>query len=494
MKFLLSLVLSFIFINSQAQELLNEAQLLEDFGILTTVTVELSPNLNDPDKQIITTFFNERSEDLKGNSMTAIDFFKFLMNTKSKSNISTKSDEHSSLSLSNEVLKQLLSEKSVLFPVPIVIINHQVIVNSEQTPIPFGSIIHEINQEPVSAILNKLTGNRNSNSTFTLHNIEKSFDLLYLIQYSVPKTFQISYKEPNDSITKTIQLDPIDIQTRESLHKENVYPLNKETLNKTINTSYFKEMNSYYIQLNSFKWRDNDVKNEYETFDEMFSNIFKDIKKQNPKNLIVDLRYNMGGNMYIPGLFYSYLAKEDFNEDMILKVPDFELPFKEHIVAIENRPVTKEKIETFLVEFKKPFVKNNDHYEVAIVKNKIHKPSSKSYKGTVYLLIGGRTFSAATYFTALFKNNKRGILVGEQIGGSHNNITAGQQVKYALPNSKIEVSMPLGVFEFSKDIQTNVPEHKIAPDFEVSNELKYQYFLEKKDWDLREVMNIINDK
>lgn len=474
----------FFSLNCISQVQLNDSLLKEDFGILKTIVCEVSPNLNSNEKEALYNYMNIRGEELNGQTMTVIEFFKFLMDTKAN----TKLDEHGRISLSNDVMRELIGDKNVLFPIPIIIIDNKLIVNHVNTKIPYGSVITEINDMPVGTILDSVLKEK---STFELRSLEIAFDILFLVKYGAPKSYTVKYKVPNSNILETIILKPLDITTRENVYNAIVFPLNRKHLKNLINSVYFDDSDSYYIQLNSFNWKE-DVKNVYDTFDKEFSKIFKTIKKQKPENLIIDLRYNRGGNTLIPALFYSYIAQKDFNEDIHLRVPDFDLPYKNYIEKIDGRMVNSEQVDEFLNNFQKPFTKNNDYYEFHYIDNTNRKPKKNNYEGNVYLMIGGRNFSAASYFTAIFKNANRGQIIGEQIGGSHHNITAGKQIEYVLPNTKIRVSLPIGVFTFSKEIATNVPEQKIIPDVLVSEKIKYQYFLNKEDWDLEEVFILIS--
>lgn len=484
MKKIISIIFLFLSLYCFSQAQLNDSLLKEDFEILTNIVCEVSPNLSSNEKEALYNYLNKRSEELSGKTMTVIEFFKFLIDTKAN----TKLDEHGTISLSNDVMQELLADKKVLFPIPIIIIDNKLIVNHENSQIPYGSIITEINEMPVLAILDSLLKEK---TTYALRNLEMSFDVLFLIKYGAPETYTVKYKVPYSNAIETILLEPLVIKTRENVYSNTVFPFHRERLKSLINTTYFEESSSFYITLNSFNWKE-DVNNVYETFDKQFSDIFKTIKKQKPKNLIIDLRYNRGGNILIPALFYSYIAQKDFNEDIHLRVPDFDLPYKNYIEKIEDQIVDKNQVDEFLNNFQKPFTKNNGYYEFNYVNNKIHKPKKNNYEGNVYLMIGGRNFSGASYFTAIFKNYKRGKIIGEQIGGSHHDITAGKLIEYVLPNTKIKVSLPIAVFTFSKDIETNVPEQKINPDVLVSEKTKYQYFLKKEDWDLQEVFLLIN--
>ena len=193
-------------------------------------------------------------------------------------------------------------------------------------------------------------------------------------------------------------------------------------------------------------------------------------------------------------MFYSYIAKEDFNEYISVKIPDFEFPHKDLIIKIENTSVDQEAVENFINQIKKPFIKNKDFYEQVFVNNVKRVKKKKSYKGKVYLLVGGRTFSAAAYYTALFKNSKRGLIIGEQVGGSHHEITGGKIIEYTLPNTKIGIRIPIALMKFSQELETNIPEKKINPIVQITGDAKYQYFLKKEDWDLHAVLKIITQQ
>jgi len=483
MRTTICITIIFLRITCYAQELFSDTLLKEDFKILTKAICEVSPNLSLKEKASLYNYFNNRSEKLNGKTMSAIDFFRFLMDTKAN----TKLDEHGTISLSNKEMKTLLSNKKILFPLPIIILNNKLIINHNNVQIPYGSIISKINGVSISGLIDGLLREKN---TAALRNLEQSFDVLFFIKYGAPKTFNITYTLPNSSVNETLKISPVSIKTRENIYSNTVYPLNQELLKNVINTRYFKNSDAYYIQLNSFNWK-GETKNVYSAFRKQFSKIFKKIKKQKPKNLIIDLRYNRGGNMIIPGLFYSYISQGNFKEYMSLIVPDFKLPCKNNIYAIENNPINSKGVENLMTNFKKHFKKNNGYYENVFINNVKRFENKSSFNGDIYLLIGGRTFSAASYYTSLFKSHKRGKIVGEQIGGSHQNITAGKQIDYVLPNTKIRLSIPIAVLKFSQNLSINAPKQKITPNFLQTDAFKYQSFLKKEDWDLQTVFDLI---
>ncbi len=306
-----------------SQQVFDDTALKQDFEVLTKVVIEVAPTLKVSDKAALYTKLNQRKEALTGASMTALDFFIFLKN----SAFGISVDEHAGIELPQEVIQSLIPNKPVLFPLPISIQNKKVLVNHEGVGIPFGSVITSINERPISEVLDALMPKVSSRA---YRELERQFDLAYLIEYGQNDAFTIEYTAPNTSQTQQVRLEAIDLSTRQSLWEELVYPLNRAQLKNLTNTWYDDTQAVYYLQLNGFDWRAA-TKNETKAFEKEFTRIFKEIANVNPKQLIVDMRYNGGGKMEIPGLFYSFLATAAFSEVVTAKIPDFDLPYMEYI-------------------------------------------------------------------------------------------------------------------------------------------------------------------
>jgi C-terminal processing protease CtpA/Prc len=86
----------------------------------------------------------------------------------------------------------------------------------------------------------------------------------------------------------------------------------------------------------------------------------------------------------------------------------------------------------------------------------------------VYVLIGGKTFSAGSAFALNAKNDPKITLVGEETGGGYYFHTGQFPLLYELPNSKIMFSLSLvKINHFVKD--TSVQKgNGILPDIEIN--------------------------
>ena len=454
-----------------------DSQLKEDLGIIKTILVELSPNYTLQDKEKASKYLNEQSEKLNGKSMDAIGFFNFLTNLQ----FNSKLDGHGQLELPEHIIIPLISNKKVLLPVPVVIINKEVLVNNEVNAIPFGSKIIAIDNVPMDKMLAEFVPD---NSSFSLKKLESVFDIRYIIEYGAKEVFNIQYQAPNTEVIQSIALPGIDFEEREETFDKRIYPLNKETLKNSIFSKHLKNEDSYYLKINSFDWQEKNKNSNFENFEKEFESIFKDIKKSKPEHLIIDLRYNSGGELTIPGYLFSFIATENFEQSISAIIPDFNIPEQDLLIEIANKPIKdKEDINSFTTYLKKYYIENDGNYKYTIIDNKNFKPQKNAFQGKVTLLVGGRTFSAAAYFAALFKYYKRGPIVGEPVGGSHHDVTAGHLLKYKTPNTGIEISIPIQIIEFSDILRANIPEKHIEPNLEADPASKYNSFLKKKDID-----------
>lgn len=478
---LVLVTLSIITIN--AQQKFNTSQLKEDFNILKVATAELSPNITESEKQALYQSLSKKEEQLKGKSMSTVEFFRFLMTVENIANL----DDHATFALPNDVMMELLGENKVLFPIPIVVIGHQLVVNHREMPIPYGSIITAINQKSVASILDDFI---KPNSTYDQRNVEQMFNLMYLTKYGKTDEFFVEYQEPNSNQKKQITLKGVDVKTYTKSTENQVFPLNKQALNNVINAFTAPIPDTYFLQLNSFTTPDGKLDSQGYFYD-AFSKIFKEIKEKNIKNLVIDLRYNGGGNVAIPSMLYYFIGKKKITEEIRLTLPDFDFPYQENITAVDYQPINKNQLPEVIANLKKDFKKKGNHFENLIEIDVNPKGNEFLFTGNVYLLVGGKTFSSASYFSAIFRAFNLGKIIGEQVGGSHHNMTAGRQFTYTLPNTKIELTMPVELFKLSEYISKNAPNKHVQPDVTISDDKKYEYFIKEKDWEIEKVAEMI---
>ncbi|MGY4385876.1 hypothetical protein ACVWYN_002924 [Pedobacter sp. UYP24] len=144
-----------------------------------------------------------------------------------------------------------------------------------------------------------------------------------------------------------------------------------------------------------------------------YHSIFADINKRKLKTLIIDLRGNMGGETAWASSIYSFL----------INTPTF---FYRIPTEIKQQKLLNDNSKT------KIWVKTASKFKQTIV-----TPDTSIFKGKLYVLIDGGSFSAASLLAANLRSLKNVTFVGEETGGNKNIFTAGIIKKRMLPTTKL---------------------------------------------------------
>jgi C-terminal processing protease CtpA/Prc len=110
-----------------------------------------------------------------------------------------------------------------------------------------------------------------------------------------------------------------------------------------------------------------------------------------------------------------------------------------------------------------PLVKVIDGEPYLNIASKLWKPKEDhNFKGKIYVLINGMSFSSSSVISNYLKANKRAYFVGDETGGAYNSTVAGMFVDLELPNSK--VLLHFGVFNLETPIKTTPDGYGVKPD------------------------------
>jgi len=221
-----------------------------------------------------------------------------------------------------------------------------------------------------------------------------------------------------------------------------------------------------------------------------YAQIFDSIKKKQIKHLIIDLRGNPGGLMADMVDLYSYLASQPFvmnKKAVINNRASIIAPFFNHSpkwlypLALAGWP--------FFATYQSLSVtKRNGQLLYGLPGSFETKPKPNAYKGKLYVLIDGGSFSAASIISAKLKSEKQAVFFGEETGGAHNSTVAGLKLNYTLPNSKLELLLwTCDIRMLNEDGEKGrgvMPDYKRQPNLED--------LINKKDVVFEEVINFIN--
>jgi len=103
------------------------------------------------------------------------------------------------------------------------------------------------------------------------------------------------------------------------------------------------------------------------------------------------------------------------------------------------------------------------------------KPKSEIYRGKLYILTSGRTFSGGSEFASIAKDQSDAKFIGQETGGGFYGQTSGSYVHQFLPNTDIHIRIPLLKFVTtftSHDIPLGrgvIPDYKVEQTFDEYN-------------------------
>ena len=186
-------------------------------------------------------------------------------------------------------------------------------------------------------------------------------------------------------------------------------------------------------------------------------NVFKTLNEKKVPNLIIDIRQNGGGADAV-----GFMLLKNISQEPII------FPARKELSRFTEFPsIVKPYIGTWDDWFEKKGIKKmkpmgDGYYAVdgKITKERRFNPNKNNYKGKVYLLVSPFNSSATYYLAGAAKRNGAATLVGQETGGNQKGINGGLIYFLNLPNSHIELDIPVvGDFQLG-----NQPDSGYMPD------------------------------
>jgi C-terminal processing protease CtpA/Prc len=127
----------------------------------------------------------------------------------------------------------------------------------------------------------------------------------------------------------------------------------------------------------------------------------------------------------------------------------------------------------------------------------VQQPLSPNFKGKVYVLINGNSFSGTGECTSLIHYHKKAVFIGEECGSGYYGNTSGFMPELTLPNTRLRVRIPLLLYTMAVSGYPGdrgiIPDHQVAPSIEDLLEGKdpvMEYAIELINRDIEAVKNI----
>lgn len=340
-------------------------------------------------------------------------------------------------------------------PYHFVILNNQLFMDMVCTgdnSIPVGSEIISINNMDAAEIIRQLSERQvrdGNNQTYPLWIISNYFRQYYSFIFGHPANYAINYKingQANTVSIKALPKDSIYFYRQKNYPGKTFSNLPNEGLKLKIDND-----NKYAVL--TIKDFHNDVlKKEFkQNFDKVIASYFEQINNNKTENLVLDLRNNQGGDIENGVYLLSYLLDKPFS-----------------VVQEYN------------------CVDNNEVQHCIGPSLGQHNPKPNNFKGKLYVLINGGSFSNSGIVASCLQANQRATFIGQETGGNPNVIT-GFIKEIKLPNTKIQVQIPTKQFVITNKANNNgqgvMPTKPVIP--------KLADILEDKDTELDYTVDLI---
>ncbi len=241
----------------------------------------------------------------------------------------------------------------------------------------------------------------------------------------------------------------------------------------------FKHLNdsTSYMGLYSFFLNDIELK-EVKSFLEELANRGTD-------NLIVDLRNNDGGSPETCGLLLSYFMKSPFllsEYDYVKKTKDIR-----YFAYCSNlNPVYSDLSSGYHFE---PW---KDGYRSMNTDTLYPNPTDR-YQGKLYVLANESSISAATLFANMVQKHKAGVIVGRETGSVCAQMNATKFANLMLPNSRLEIIIPLIKTVFDSSSIAERYGRGVIPDYPIGISLEELTATEDNDTVINYTLGLIRN-
>lgn len=459
LKNILSVMFVFITAMSSAQKATEEnmiapEKLLQDFQMLRASLEEGYPGMNRYNSKIFTdSLFNSSEKELQ-KEMSEREFYLFLSKI-----VMELRDGHMDVYPTKNTRDKLANSKCSI-PFQAFTSGQKMYVQKNYSNLSdkelLGAEIISINGQPVSSFISevlKITSSDGNNQTGKVKRFESTGlltrYLFYLQGYT--ENYKIEYVPFNDTMAKTSTLKGIRFESLLKIRKSR-YP-GVEQL-----PAEFKLLtpSTAYLKIGSFIR--GDYTNSKMDFIALMQSSFETINSKGVKNLILDLRGNLGGTDAYGKILFSYFIDHEFMyyDSLIINKAKFNfMKYTDHPgLEIPEDAMTINDAGTYYVI---------DHPNFGKQKN-----STPYYSGKLFVLIDGDSFSTTSESLSMLHSYTSAVFIGEESGGGYYGSCSGSVPQLILPNSLLQVGIPLmkyslAVKEYKYKDRGLIPDYNISP-------------------------------
>jgi len=410
-------------------------ELKADFAFFRTAMETLHPSLYRYQPKDSMNYYFDTGLAKIDHPMQTVEFWELVQNT-----ISKAGSGHTDIDPGKAFITNYNYSKHYILPFYIYIRDNRVYVKNyigkTDTAFSIGDEVISVNYKPALSILNRernfLTGDGYSNSYKDSQLEIGAFNRLYNLLNDEQNRFTVTFK--SGPVTKTRTIKAAEVQNKKadilrlygSSQRSEGAPLNPEDSAKSLHeVTYLKDMPSTaLLRISNFT---------YDDYSSFHKKLFKELKQKSINNLVIDLRNNAGGNeracidlmKYLVDKNFYFTAKEDGMIDLGKFAGVIEKANRKNSGIIDLSQVDR-----------KP-------YELKTYANEPQVANEDGFRGSIYLLINGGTYSAAALLVTALKTQTPCVTIGQETGGGLAGCDGGSSVDINLPNTRFRLRMPL---------------------------------------------------
>lgn len=364
---------------------------------------------------------------------------------------------------------------AAVLPLKVWVLNNRLFIKSalkKDSTLKMGDEILEINGEKAADLIEKtseLAFTDGFNRTHKTYSLEYAFNAYHYITYGKQNNYAIKIKNRAGDISDA------NILSDTLKNTFTTYKIVKDTANRVIKgnaVALYKtdfDSSTMIIDIDNF----NGSKQG-----KTFKKIFRHLRKQGTKNVVIDLRDNGGGNVFKGHRFLTYFLDAPITPVVISRKPN--LTF----INPRFRGRFFQKITPILFTLNPLQYPNRNGWNHCFL---FFKKYRNHFDGNVYVMTNGGTFSMASYVASYLQHKKQAVVVGEETGGSEYGSRAMASGHITLPNS--EVKIQFNIYQMTHRLNIEDKGHGVMPDHATQYTIDDK--LTGKDIDIEAIKNII---
>lgn len=387
---------------------------------------------------------------------------------------------HTGIRLSSEESSKF-NRKQVMLPFSFKFIDEKAYLfynYSELENLQMGGELISINGKPMNEIIEaimEIMPNDAHISSSKYRQLERAniFTQNYTLLFGEHNSFNIKYKSPTNGKETAIDVKAITTNDGSDISIKRYPELSKSLLPISLD---YKE-NIPVLTIRTFG--SGGYAGQKLTYAEFIKKVFTEFKNKGVKDLIIDLRNNGGGDDDYGKILASYLLDKPFDYYNALEIKKNGYDFLKYT----DLPEAARKVPDKSVR------KNDrgwydylDHPNVGRQKNQ-----QPTFKGNVYIIINGSSFSTTGECTSVIHYNKKAKFVGEECGAGYYGNNSGMMPSVNLPNTGLRIAIPL--LRYTMAVKDYPADRGIIPDYPVSPRI--EDLLKGRDTQLEYTVNLI---